>query len=335
VSLADRLVLEASGTLEMINTVARALYRRGLRQVHRAEVPVISVGNIVCGGSGKTPLVAALARHLVERGRRPAILTRGYKRKNKTPVLIMADREPRWQDAGDEPALLARERPGVPIVVDPDRVRGAATAVREAAADVLLLDDGFQHWRLHRDLDIVVVAAPDPFGSLSPRREPPAALKWAGAIVISKATDRPEALAAMAVVGPEAPEAYLMVTHMVPRRLHRGSQELPLSSLRDQPVHAVAGLASPESFVNTLGDLGARLLELRFFPDHHRYTRAEAEQLLAEAGAAGAWVVTTAKDVVKFPPELAAKASWLEVEAKPLVGSFDELLAPILTVKVA
>jgi len=158
-------------------------------------------------------------------------------------------------------------------------------------------------------------------------------LKWADAVVISKATDRPEALAAMAVVGPEAPDAYLMVTHMVPRRLHSGAEELPLTALRDQPVWAVAGLASPDSFVNSLGDMGARLLELRIFPDHHRYTRAQVEQLLAEAGAANARVVTTAKDVVKFPTDLAARTTWLEVEAKPLIGSFDELLAPILTVQ--
>ena len=310
--------------------MARAAYRRGLRRVHRAEVPVVSVGNIVCGGSGKSPLVAALARHLLEQGQRPAILTRGYRRAHKEPVLIVDDREPRWQEAGDEPALLARDLPGVPIVVDRDRVRGAATAVRETGATVLLLDDGFQHWRLHRDLDVVVVAATDPLGSRAPRREPPSALRWADAVVISRAADRPEASAALAVVGPEAPDAYLMVTRLVPRSLHRGGELLPLAALRGQAVVAVAGLGSPESFVHTLGDLGARLLELRFFPDHHRYARHEVERLLHEASTAGAWLVTTAKDIVKFPPDLAGRTTWLSVATEPLVGSFAELLAPVL-----
>jgi tetraacyldisaccharide 4'-kinase len=298
--------------------------------VHRAAVPVVSVGNIVMGGSGKTPLVAALARTLLRHGERPAILTRGYHRTSGEPLLIRENRDARWEDAGDEPALLARSLPDVPIVVDPDRVRGAGTAVREAGATVLILDDGFQHWRLHRDLDVVAVVAADPFGSAKPRREPPAALRWADAVVITGAADRIEALAAVAVTGPYAPDAYLMATRLVPQALYRGHESVGLASLRFRPVIAAAGVGSPEAFVNTLGDLGARMTELRFFPDHHRYTRAEVVRLLAEAAAAGAWLVTTAKDIVKYPPDLAPQALWLDVAAEPLHGSFDELLRPVL-----
>jgi tetraacyldisaccharide 4'-kinase len=317
--------------METVNAAAYATYRLGLRTTHRAAVPVISVGNIAFGGTGKTPLVAALARTLLAAGARPAILTRGYRRREARPVLIAPGRAPRWQDAGDEPTLLARALPEVPIVVDPDRVRGAATAVREAGATHLVLDDGFQHWRLARDLDIVTVEAADPFCASRPRREHPNALARAGAIVLSRAFDRTEALAAMAVLGPYAPHATFVATTLVARGVHRGGERQPTEVLRGRAVVAMAGIASPEGLVHTLGDLGADVVDLRFYADHHRYSRREVEKVLADAERAGALVVTTAKDAVKLPADLAGRMAWLEVEAVPVSGSFEELLAPVLT----
>ena len=318
--------------LEAVNAAAYATYRWGWRKRSHAAVPVISVGNIALGGTGKTPLVAALARRLLAVGARPAILTRGYRRRDKRPVLITQERQVGWERAGDEPALLSRALPEVPIVVDPDRVRGAATAVREVGATHLLLDDGFQHWRLVRDLDIVVVEASDPFGARAPRREHPDALARAHAIVLSRTADRTEALAAFAVLGPYAPEAVLVATRLAATALHFEGQRRPPDVLSGKPVLALAGIASPEGFVNSLGDLGAQIADMRFFADHHRYRQRELDAALADAAATGAMVVTTAKDVVKFPPDVAEKVAWLEVEAVPFMGSFDELLRPVLPV---
>ncbi len=316
--------------METVNAVAHRTYRWGLRRTHRAAVPVISVGNIAFGGTGKTPLVAALARTLLAAGARPAILTRGYGRKASRPLLISPGREAAWTEAGDEPALLARALPEVSIVVDADRVRGAATAVRETGATHLLLDDGFQHWRLARDLDIVTVEAADPFCASRPRREHPNALARAHAIVLSRATDRTEAMAAIAVLGPYAPEAAFVATTLVARGVHRGVERQPVEALSGQAVVAMAGIASPEALVHTLGDVGADVVDLRFFSDHHRYSRREVEKVLADAARSHALVVTTAKDVVKLPADLADRVAWLEVEAVPVLGTFEELLAPVL-----
>jgi tetraacyldisaccharide 4'-kinase len=223
----------------------------------------------------------------------------------------------------------------VPIVVDPDRVRGAATAVRETGATHLLLDDGFQHWRLARDLDIVVVEAADPLCARRPRREHPHALARADAVVLSRTADRSEALAAMAVLGPYAPNATFVATTLKGRKLHLGGEERPPDALKGRSVLAMAGIASPEGFIHTLGDLGAIVVEMRFYSDHHRYSRRELEGVLAEAGAAGTLVVTTAKDIVKVPPDLATRLAWLEVEAVPMelpmMGNFEELLRPVLS----
>ena len=327
-------VLGFTDLIEAVNAAARATYRLGLRKSERAAVPVISVGNIAFGGTGKTPLVAALARTLLSAGAHPAILTRGYRRRGNRPVLLWQERQASWEQAGDEPALLARSLPDVPIVVDADRVRGAATAVRETGATHLLLDDGFQHWRLARDLDIVVVEASDPFCATTPRRENPNALARADAIVLNRAADATEARAAMAVLGAYAPDATFIATKLAARGLHRGAERQPAEALNGVAVLAMAGIASPQGFIHTLGDLGANLVDIKFYSDHHRYSRREVEKVLAEADRAGALVVTTAKDIVKLPSDLAARLAWLEVEAVPLFGSFEELLRPVLEKQV-
>lgn len=325
-SARHQLAVEASGVLELINAGARLLYRWGVARVHHAEVPVISVGNIACGGTGKTPLVAALARVLSARGHRPAILTRGYRRERSTPLLITDRRLVDWREAGDEPALLARALPDVPIVVDKDRVRGAATAVREVGATHLVLDDGFQHWRLARDADVVVVDGSDPLAHNAPRRERPATLARATGIVVNRVEDRSQAAAVMAMLGPWAPDAAMIATRVVASAVHTADDRAPVETLRGQKAVLMAGLGSPQAFVGSVGDLGVLVVDMELFPDHHRYSRAEVERVLASARGAGAIVLTTGKDVVKLPADAAAEVAWLEVELQPVFGSFEDLI---------
>jgi len=323
-------LLGLTDLVEGVNALANFAYRHRLKKTHAAEVPVISVGNIAFGGTGKTPLVAALARTLLAAGAKPAILTRGYRRREKAPVTVRGGDDASWERVGDEPALLARALPDVPIVVDPDRVRGAATAVRECGVTHLILDDGFQHWRLARNLDIVVAEAGDPLCSRRPRREHPNALARADAIVLTRAADLTEVRAAIAVLGAYAPEALILAATVEARAVVQGGERRQPDVLKGVSVVAMAGIASPEGFVNTLGDIGARIVDMKFFPDHHRYTRQEVEAVIAEADAAGAVVATTGKDAVKLPPDLLARVAWVDVDAVPVMGSFGELLAPVL-----
>jgi tetraacyldisaccharide 4'-kinase len=287
------------------------------------------VGNIAAGGTGKTPLVAALARTFLEAGARPAILTRGYRRRERTPVLAWRDPDISWERVGDEPALLARELPEVPIIADADRVRGAQRAVSETGATHLILDDGFQHWRLARDLDLVAVDTRDPLGRRVVRREGPSALRRAHAVLLTGAW--PEGVRSAAEeIRRIAPGARLMATTISPRAVHVGGESYPWTWLRGRRVFAVAGIAAPERFFGLLQAIGAELVTVLPLGDHHTYTRRELELLVRDARQRQALPIVTAKDAVKFPPDLSGGVAWLGIEAVPLEGSFRELLSPLL-----
>ena len=322
-------LLVASRALEAVNALALALYTSGLRRRERAPVRVVSVGNIALGGVGKTPLVALLARALQETGARPAILTRGYRRSETRPALITHDRTLPWQLVGDEPALLALTLPEVPIIVDADRVRGARTAVAECAATHLVLDDGFQHWRLARDLDVVVASGSDPLCLETPRRESPRAFRRADAIVVS-GIDVAASEPAFAQLRSVAPGVPLFATSTVATGVHRGDECLPTTALVGRRVVAAAGIASPARFFATLRGLGAEVVSTVAFPDHHVHTHAGILELLASAETVGAVLVLTGKDAVKVPVDLLPRLLWLEIEARLVVGGVEELLRPVV-----
>jgi tetraacyldisaccharide 4'-kinase len=315
--------------LEVVNTVAYGAYRVGLRRTHRATVPVISIGNIAVGGTGKTPLVAALARDLLARGARPVILTRGYRRRGRRPVVVRPGEPVPWTVIGDEPALLARVAGGAPLVVDADRVRGARTAARDLAATHLLLDDGFQHWRLARDVDVVTVDAADPLCERRPRREHPRALARADALVVTGANEDALRLAA-GRLAPFAPAARVVLARVVATGLRRGAAVLPPTTLRGQRVVALAGIAGPERFLDTLRDLGADVVATVARPDHYPWPEPEVAAVCREAELREALVVTTAKDATRMSPGCLGALGWLEVSLEPVVGAFVELLRPVL-----
>lgn len=321
--------LRASRVLEAVNAAGRALYEAGLRRPRRAQVPVVSVGNIACGGTGKTPTVAALAGALRGAGFHPAILTRGYRRRGRAQRVLRGPVED-WRTVGDEPALLAASLPDVPVIVDADRARGAATAVAEVGATHLVLDDGFQHWRLARDLDLVVVDADDPLAFRSPRREGPRALRRAHALLLAGATESSAENAAEQLrrIVPHTP---IIAMRTVVRGVRFGGELLPPASLAGKRVVAVAGIAAPERFFATVAALGAEIVRKRPFADHHPFAHGEMEAILADAERAGLAVVATAKDVVKLPAAVAPRVLCVEIEFERWEGSFLDLLAPVLT----
>jgi tetraacyldisaccharide 4'-kinase len=305
-------------------------YGRGWLPVRRLEVAVVSVGNLTFGGTGKTPTTIALVRDLVRRGRRPAVLSRGYGRRSCEPLVVVGPEPGLGPELiGDEPLEMARRLPGVPIVVDADRVRGGRAAIGHRA-DTVILDDGFQHLRLARDLDLVVVDAGDPFGGglLPPRgrlREPLTAVKRASAVVVSKLSgDGDERLAAISArVAEMAPALPVFGACVVPRRVQVDNEWRAVDALAGARVLAFAGIGRPQSFVELLEAAGAEVVGHHFFADHHLYTDQEIDDICTRATALGATPVTTAKDSVKIPAGTAV--SVVEVDVEPVEGSWDRL----------
>jgi len=306
----------------------RSAYGRGWLHSVRLPVPVISVGNLTFGGTGKTPMVVALVRDLVRLGRHPAVLTRGYRRRDDRQAVVTGPNpRQRADEVGDEPLELARRLPGVPVVVDADRGRGGMEAVR-LGADVVVLDDAFQHLRLKRDLDVVLIDAGDPWGGgrlppLGRLREPVAALARADAVVITKVPPdwRPAVAGIEAEVERVAPALQVFVSRLQPSRVRRPDGEwVEPGALKGQKVYAFAGVGRPGGFADTLSEVGSGVVGNRWFPDHHAYSERDLAEVLAAARAADALPVTTAKDAVKLPENAGV---WvMEVEMAPVEGSW-------------
>jgi tetraacyldisaccharide 4'-kinase len=311
--------------------VRSAAYRHGWKRRARLDVPVISIGNLSFGGTGKTPTVIALARELARMGRRPAVLTRGYKRLEDEQQVVMGP-DPRQSAAevGDEPLEIARRLPGVPVVVDANRLRGGAEAQR-LGADVVLLDDGFQHLQLERDLDLVLIDAGDPWGGghlppLGRLREPLGALQRADAVVVTKvpAEWRPVVAEIESCLDRFAPTLQVFVSRLRPSRVHvpgEGWKEPEV--LEGRRVFAFAALGRPDGFATTLREAGAEIADRKWFPDHHAYDEGELAEIVDTAAAIPAVPVTTAKDAVKLPPD--SRVWVVEVAVEPVEGNWNGL----------
>ncbi|MFV1960164.1 MAG: tetraacyldisaccharide 4'-kinase [Planctomycetota bacterium] len=295
----------------------RLLHALGGRRPRRLPRPVVSVGNLAVGGTGKTPFTALLARLLLDGGRHPAILSRGY--------------GPRVGPIGlsDEGAVLAHLLgPSVPQREDPDRLRGGrALLASHPEIDVFLLDDGFQHWRLARNLDIVLLDATNPFGygRLLPRgrlRERPAALGRADLLVLTR-TGRVGADRIGEVrerLGRVAPTTPVLEVRTRPVAFDRAGRQHGVESLRGRAVFACCGVGNPEAFVALLRDLGADVVGRRFFADHADPGQRGWETVLDAAQGAGAdVVVTTRKDAVKCPV-LPAAVGVLDIDLEVTEG---------------
>ena len=308
-------------------------YDSGRAPVERVGVPVVSVGNITLGGTGKTPMVEWLARWYRARDVRVALVSRGYGAE---------------QGAANDEALELEERlPDVPHVQIADRVAASKLAIEEFESQLILLDDGFQHRRLARDLDIVLIDALEPFGfeHVFPRgtlREPLAGLARADVVALSRADliDARERAAIAARVGGYASRAtWLEVEHRPQRLVGADGREQPLEAIVGRRVAAFCGIGNPAGFRQTLSRVGAETVELREFADHHAYSREDvaalatwAESLDIEA------VVCTAKDLVKLRLErIGNRPLWaLAIELEITHGRVDlesrlDRLLPVAT----
>lgn len=275
-------------------------YDRGCRPVTRAGVPVVSVGNLTLGGTGKTPCVEFVAGFYRDRGMQVAILSRGY-----------------GSAAGpnDEALVLEENLPDVPHLQDPDRAAAALRAVEELESEVLVLDDGFQHRRLHRDLDVLLIDATQPphCDRMFPRgtlREPEGSLKRASVVLLTRCDQAPDAGAIHDRLTARFPHLTVATSEHRPAELLGGEEPEPVAMLHGKVVAGFAGIGSPPAFRRTLESLGATVADFRAYPDHHPYTRADVDDLRAWAGRlpADAVVATTQKDWVKLRlPDLAGR----------------------------
>ncbi len=280
------------------------LYDRGWKSIEKAAVPVVSVGNLTVGGTGKTPCVEYVARYLSDRGHRVAILSRGYGATS---------------GASDEALVLEENLPDVPHLVGADRVELAKTAVEELESDVLVLDDGFQHRRLARTLDLVLIDATQPWGHgyLLPRgllRESPRELKRAHAVIVTRcdlATES-EITAIRERVAKLAPNIPIAESEHRPLEwVNSEGQRVALDQVKKGI--AFCGIGNPLAFFRSLERLGFTVADQRVYPDHHRYSRADVEDLeqWAERQPADVVVATTQKDLVKLRiKELGGRPLW-------------------------
>ncbi|MFO0871863.1 MAG: tetraacyldisaccharide 4'-kinase [Pirellulales bacterium] len=273
-----------------------AAFRRGRRAIHRLTIPVVSVGNLTVGGTGKTPLVAWLAQWLANRGVRVVIVSRGYGARPGQP--------------NDEARELADRLPQVPHLQQADRVAAGQRAIQRYDAQCLVLDDAFQHRRLHRDLDIVLLDALDPFGGdyLLPRgllREPLSSLARAAVLVLTRAdlVDEATRLAIRDRALAHAPHAVWLEAGLAPGELLR--HEHPPAHVRllaGRPVAAFCGIGNPTGFRRTLQACGLQVVHWREFPDHHDYPQADQDELTRWAASLSdvSAIVCTHKDWVKL-----------------------------------
>jgi tetraacyldisaccharide 4'-kinase len=307
----------------------RALYHYKIFKPKRLPVPVVSVGGLTVGGTGKTPMVACLARLFQAQGKRVAILSRGY-RGLARGVIRLSDGEQIYQKpprVGEEAFWLARSLPGVAVYTGASRVAAGMAAWRDSPPDLFLLDDGFQHCRLHRDLNIVLLDADSPFGNgfLLPRgplREPIDVLALAQVLILTRFAEdlhqrRFKALQAT------FPDKIVLTAAISPAaaRCYPEGQKQPASALKGRPLSAFAGLARPSVFIDTLIDLGVVLKGIYTFPDHHAFKPQELQTMVEDGQARGAEaLITTAKDWARMAETWEADLPlWvLEVEARLL-----------------
>ncbi|WP_371372165.1 tetraacyldisaccharide 4'-kinase [Sporomusa aerivorans] len=303
-------------------TIKLGMYRLGILESHKLPCKVISLGNITVGGTGKTPTAQRLAAIIRDMGYRVVILNRGYRADWKGEVGLVSDGRKIYMtvnEAGDEAYLLAKSLPGVPVIIGRNRYITGSYAVDKLRAEVIILDDAFQHWQLKRDLDIVLIDALNVFGNnfLLPRgtlREPLNNLNRANAFLLTKVDQATgnaretirDTLAkynnqALVVESTHTPRCFIEIEEW-----YKGVRPdtVPLDAIKDRSVLPFSAIGNPSSFEKTITDLGGKVVEAVRYPDHHDYTMAEMQEIMQKAVDNNVCaLITTDKDAVKIPSE--------------------------------
>ena len=278
------------------------IYRR---KPYRLNCKVISIGNITLGGTGKTSLVLLIARYLKEKGHKVAILSRGYKRKATRYELRVTS----YENMGDEPCMLKMNLKDVPVLVDADRIRAAKLAMRDYAVDTVILDDGFQQWRIKKDMEIVTIDATCPFGNrrIIPRgilREPLSSLKRADMFVLTKTNLKPlsqDIKNFLSSINPQAPIIESVHSPVFFYEINKANELLNINIFQGKIVTLFSGIGDPDSFENLIKSLGINTgLSLRF-RDHHNYTTEDLNNIIRRSKEKNiATVITTEKDAIRL-----------------------------------
>lgn len=303
------------------------IYKCGIIRPKKLNAKVISVGNITLGGTGKTPLVLYLALEFKKRGENVAILTRGYKRRYKKQIDLLGEKSNfSRKEVGDEPYLLAQELLSVPVIINKNRFKGGTFALAKYQSEIFLLDDGFQHWKLARDLDIVVLDSLNPFGKgmLFPAgylREPASSLKRADVLVLNKSDCVFNKENILNVLNKYNPNALVVESVYQVVSIHNFLDGSPLAieSARNKKALAFSGIANPLSFEKTLEGIGIKISKHLKFSDHYPYQERDLEKIENEGINLGAdFVLTTEKDMVRIPLllELKVPLYWIKIELK-------------------
>ncbi len=317
-----RALLYVPAKLYELAVRARILaYEQELLKTYHLNAPVISVGNLTVGGTGKTPCVAFIAKALRDAGHQAAILSRGYKRQTAGRVEVSDGEQILCSPAesGDEPFLLAQNCPGVRVVVDQDRyAAGRWLEENRTPVSAFILDDAYQHLRLARDLNLLLVdtteplsqAAMIPFGRL---REPLAELRRADAVIVTRSDQKFDRAGLIETIKKHAsPHITVFFAHHEMTRFRQlGSNSTKsLSEFAGKKIAAVSGIAKPERFNGDLQNAGLRIVYRRDFPDHHRYSSAEFAEVTGAAQAANAEaIIVTEKDAVNLSQQLLQQSS--------------------------
>lgn len=320
----------AAAVYAVIIRLRNFLYSKRRLKIHRVDVPVFSIGNITVGGTGKTPLVIWLYNELIQNSKFKiqtcTILTRGYKSIRNLKLKI--------QNYNDEPAILARSCPQAKVIVNPNRVEAAAKAIETFGAEVLIMDDGFQHRRLGRDVDIVTIDATEPFGfeRVLPAgllREPLTSVKRAGAVVIT----RSDQVSEEKLAGIEERLRSINEAMIIARSIHApvcaktiGNKETGLEQLRDKEIFAFCGIGNPDAFLNTIEALDVELVGSKIYNDHHHYTDNDVTDIYNQAAVLEAdLILTTQKDWTKTallaPSKQDLPLAYLAIELRFTAGA--------------
>lgn len=338
---------------ELILRLRVAAYETSYLKPVRLASTVISIGNITLGGTGKTPFVEYVARYLKQEDHNVAVLTRGYRRKSKgLRVLNGSTSGPpparaTAEEFGDEPLMLARAMPDVPVIIDKNRGEGGRLAEREYGADVLVLDDGYQHLGLERDLNILLLDATDPFGGFEMApfgrlREPLYGMRRADAIIITRADRAFDQAQTNAIIkyfcGDKVPVMYFVSTITSFRHLATG-EIYEAGQFAGWNAALICGIGNPQAFAEDILQAGINIVAESFFADHHPFTQAEMDEVTRQAREAGAdFIITTEKDAMRLERisqgDIPVYAARLELESDDEVRLKSLLLRNVVLKRV-